>query len=225
MKDIDSVGKRYRFQTKLPIVGDEEGLLLTSYQSASEHTAQRILETLGEVPVLEICCGVGGTTIFLAQYLPHIYAVDLNPKRLEAARINAKTFGVEKKITFIEGNGLNRRIMMQVKEKGAKASVSDVEWRDDTSKSLAETTPDILKTIPSTPPLYHKLHAAVAPEIVMHMAANTDKNQLREMADCEIEEMYYEGTCKFINVYFGKLAKGNIDSKHDLTNTEKQSNI
>lgn len=216
LSTIDEVGKRYRFLTDKPIVGDEEGLLLTTYQEASEHTAKRILDKLGPVPVLEICCGVGGATVFLAKYLPHVYAVDLNPERLEAAKINAKTFGVEDKITFIQGDGLDTKIMEQAEKDGVKACISDVEWRDDLSKSLAETTPDINKTIPNTPLLFSKLSVWVGPEIVMHMAANTDKDQLRKMGKCEIEEMFYEGKCKFINVYFGRLKEKQLDTKFNM---------
>lgn len=203
--DIDEVGKRYRFKTKLPIVGDEEGLLLTSYQSASEHTAKRILRKLGEVPVLEICSGVGGTTIFLAQYLPHVYAVDINPERIRAAKINARTFGVENKITFIESDALDEGMLAEARKSGVQAAISDVEWRDDLSLPLSETTPDITKTIPSTPTLFEKLSRLVTKNLVMHMAANSNRWQLRRLDKCEIEEMIYGSNVKFINVYFGEL--------------------
>lgn len=39
----------------------------------------------------------------------------------------------------------------------------------------------------------------------MHLATNTNKNQLMKLGNCEIEEMMYEGKVKFINVYFGNL--------------------
>lgn len=203
--DIDKVGKRYRFQTTKPIIGDEEGVLLTSYQKASEHTAKRIHAKLDEIPVLEICCGVGGTTVFLAEKMKHVYAVDLNPTRIEFAKKNAETFGVKDKITFINADGLDEEMLKQAKKNGVKAVVSDVEWRADLSLSLAETTPDIDQTIPSTPILFEKLNRLVSKNIVMHLAANTNKDQLMKLGDCEIEEMMYEGKVKFINVYFGDL--------------------
>ena len=203
--NIDAVGKRYRFSTKLPIVGDEEGVLLTSYQSASEHTAKRIFEKLGKVNIFEVCGGVGGTTVFLAKRFPHIYSLDINPTRIKAAKINAETFEVLDKITFIRGDALDDEIIKQMKSKDIGAVVSDVEWREDLSHSLAQTTPDINKTIPNTPDLYKKLATILTNNISMHMAANTDKDQLRELGKCEIEEMTYKGSVKFINVYFGGL--------------------
>lgn len=203
--NIDAIGKRYRFSTNLPIVGDEEGVLLTSYQSASEHTTKRILEKVGKVNVFEVCSGVGGTTVFLAKYLPHVYSLDINPVRIKAAKINAKTFKVLDKVTFIQGNALDEKIIKEMKSKNIDTVVSDVEWRENLSYSLIQTTPDINKTIPNTSDLYEKLTRILTNNIVMHMAANTDKNQLQKLGKCEIEEMIYKGNTKFINVYFGKL--------------------
>ncbi len=204
-KTIDEIGKRYRFTTTLPIIGDEEGLGLTSYQAASEHTTKRIQEKLGKISVLELCSGVGGTTVFLAKELQHVYAVDMKPARIEAAKINTQTFGVADKVTFVCGDVLDEELLSEFKNKEVLAVVTDVEWRDDLSHSLTETTPDITKTIPSTPTLFEKINRLVGPNIAMHMAANTDKKQLQQLGDCEIEEMEYQGIVKFINVYFGEL--------------------
>lgn len=214
-KNIDDVGKRNHFSTKLPIIGDEEGLLLTSYQKASEHTAERIENKLGKIPVLELCCGVGGTTIFLAKKLEHIFAVDINPFRIQAAKQNAKIFRVINKITFIEGNILDEKLLSNFKNKNIKAVVTDVEWRDDLNKSLKETTSDIFKTIPSTPIVFEKVNGLITSNIVMHLAANTNKDQLFKLGVCEIEELKLNGIVKFINVYFGDLV-----DKHGITEFE-----
>lgn len=203
--DIDKIGKRYRFKTKLPIIGDKEGLLLTSYQLASEHTARRILQKLGKVPVLEICSGVGGTTVFLAKYLPHVFAVDIKSERIRAAKINAKTFGIENKVTFIERDALDEGMLVKARKEGVRAIISDVEWRKDLTLPLTETTSNIAKTIPSTPLLFEKLNRLVTKNIVMHMAANSNKDQLEKLGKCEIEDMIYLGKVKFINAYFGEL--------------------
>lgn len=203
--NIDVVGKRYHFSTKRKIVGDEEGLLLTSFQAASEHTAKRILEKLGKVNVFEVCSGVGGTTVFLAKHLLHIYALDINPHRIKAAKMNALTFGVSKEITFITGDALDEKIIQKMSNYDIGAVVTDVEWREDLSYSLSQTTSDINKTIPSTPLLYNKIIKILTNNIVMHLPANTAKDQLSRLGKCEIEEMTYKGKVKFINVYFGSL--------------------
>ncbi len=223
--DIDSVGKRYRFSTKLPIIGDEEGVLLTSYQAASEHTAARILEKLGKVNVFEICSGVGGTTVFLAKRMAHVYALDINPVRIEAAKINARTFDVLTKITYIQGDALDDKIIDQLRAKDIDAVVSDVEWREDLSRSLSETTPDIDKTIPNTSALYRKMTTALTRNLIMHMAANTDKQQLRQLGSCEIEEMTYQGRVKFINVYFGALINAVGVTRFDMDNSVDQTQL
>ena len=111
----------------------------------------------------------------------------------------------ENKITFINTDGLDEKMLKKAKEDGVKVIVSDVEWRADLSLSLTETTPNIDQTIPSTPILFGKLNRLVSKNIIMHMAANTNKEQLMALGECEIEEMFYEGKVKFINVYFGDL--------------------
>lgn len=77
---------------------------------------------------------------------------------------------------------------------------------------LQETTPDINQTIPATPALYSLLNQHITPNIVMHMAANSNEQQLFDLGASEIESMYYKNSKKFINVYFGALS-----SKKDRT--------
>ncbi len=96
-------------------------------------------------------------------------------------------------------------MLAEARKSGVQAAVSDVEWRDDLSLPLSETTPDITKTIPSTPILFEKLSRLVTKNLVMHMAANSNRWQLRRLGKCEIEEMIYSSDVKFINVYFGEL--------------------
>ena len=43
----------------------------------------------------------------------------------------------------------------------------------------------------------------------MHLPENTDKKQLLQLGDCEIEDMLYKGKTKFLNVYFGDLRNDN----------------
>ncbi len=218
-KNIDDVGKRNHFLTSLPIVGDEEGLSLTSYQSASEHITKRIKSKLGKVSTLELCSGVGGITIFLAKKLAHIFAIDINPIRIQAAKQNAKTFNVLNKITFIEGDILDEKLLSSLKDNNKiEAVVTDVDWRDDLTKSLKETTPDISKTIPSTPIIFEKINRLITSNIIMHLAANTNKNQLYQLGPCEIEELKYNGVVKFINVYFGNLINSNGITSFEMNN-------
>jgi trimethylguanosine synthase len=54
--------------------------------------------------VIDGFCGVGGISIALARVGLNVFAIELNEERLEMAKHNAKIYGVEDKITFIQGD-------------------------------------------------------------------------------------------------------------------------
>jgi len=65
--------------------------------------AINILQTIKNPKVVEIGTGSGVISVILALFVPNIKitAVDINPKALELAKLNAKKFNVEEKITFV----------------------------------------------------------------------------------------------------------------------------
>lgn len=205
-KKLSSVHKDFKINDARQLVGDEEGLYFANYQKASEYVAQRILEQIGKVKVLELCCGIGGMTVFLAQVLPHVYAVDLNTVRLEAAAINAKTFGVSEKITFIQQNVLDEELLTTMKRNNVEAVITDVEWRATATDSWNTYTPHLSETIPSSTALFEKASTLVSPNIMMHMPAIIPYDDLRSLGQCEIQQCIYKNDVKFLNVYYGKLA-------------------
>tara|TARA_B100000959_G_scaffold269571_1_gene315490 strand:+ start:871 stop:1746 length:876 start_codon:yes stop_codon:yes gene_type:complete len=62
-----------------------------------------------EVNVIDLCTGSGCIAVCMAVELPEskVYAIDLSDKALAVARENAKKHGVDKRITFLEGDLLN----------------------------------------------------------------------------------------------------------------------
>ncbi|MFA6005360.1 MAG: methyltransferase domain-containing protein [Patescibacteria group bacterium] len=205
-KTIADVNKQKRFRSNTPmLVGDEEGLFFTNYQGASEHVARRIKEDLGVVPVLELCCGIGGTTVFLAKMLQHIYAVDLNPVRIKAARKNAENFGVGDKITFLNKNALDTKMLKQAKQDHVLAVFVDVEWRSNANQNWNESTADISKTIPPITNVFAVTTKLVTKNIVLHLSPQIDHGQLQSLGECEIEEVVINGEVKMLNVYYGIL--------------------
>lgn len=208
-KTITDIGKQYRFYDKRLLVGDEEGLLFTNYQQATEKVAERLFHTLGDVPILELCCGIGGMTVFLAHYFNKIYAVDLDPLRIKAAKVNAKTFEVANKITFIIGDALDKYILKQAKKDGVMAVITDVEWRAHKNKKYNNHTSDIAKTIPSSVALFKIINKFISSNIVMHMPLESKQEQIRQLGDCEIELVKTKEKPLFLNVYFGSLKIAN----------------
>jgi|TARA_B100000315_G_scaffold236523_1_gene252371 release factor glutamine methyltransferase len=62
-----------------------------------------------EVNIIDLCTGSGCIAVCMAVELPEskVYAIDLSDKALAIAGENAKKHGVEKRITFLEGDLLN----------------------------------------------------------------------------------------------------------------------
>jgi trimethylguanosine synthase len=207
---IDSVGKRYRFKTKLPIIGDKQGLLLTNYQYTGERNVEKITKILGKVKVAEICSGIGGGTLFLAKGLPFVYAVDIDPKRISAAKINAATFNVLNKIEFIQGDALNPTILDYLREEGVQTVITDVGWRENLNLPMKQTTSHLSNTIPPTPELLEKIKRRITNNIIMRLPLTVNLDSIQELGNCEIEKMYYDNKPRFYNVYFGELAENNI---------------
>ncbi len=85
----------------------EEGL----YSLALQPIMEEIAESIRGETVLDAFCGFGGSAIGLARAGKKVIAVDLDPTRIEAARYNARLFGVEKLISFYVGDA--RKLMVE----------------------------------------------------------------------------------------------------------------
>jgi len=206
--NIKQINKEKRFDTNVPLlIGDREGLEFTNYQKAAQQVAKRINLQLGNVTVLELCCGVGATTVFLAKQLSKIIAVDLLPQRIQAAKINAKNFGVENKIEFWQEDVMVEAILMNAQKKNVKAVFIDVEWRSNRDQKTNHHTTDLSKTIPSATVLFEKVKRLVTDNIILHVSPAIDEKQLRKLGKCEIEKCYFQNELKFFNVYYGKFRK------------------
>lgn len=82
------------------IQSDEQGICSVKPESIALEIAR---ELKGDV-VLDAFCGIGGNSIAFAREGKKVICFETNAKRLEMARCNARLYGVESRIKFVEGD-------------------------------------------------------------------------------------------------------------------------
>ncbi|XP_066583033.1 trimethylguanosine synthase isoform X2 [Prorops nasuta] len=94
--------KRYSLFSKFDqgIKLDRESWFSVTPEKIAEHIAQRCkCDT-----IIDAFCGAGGNSIQFAFTCERVYAIDIDPAKIELARNNAKVYGVEDRIEFIVGD-------------------------------------------------------------------------------------------------------------------------
>lgn len=114
-----------RFEEGIQI--DEEGL----YSATPEKIALHQAEKMNCKNVVDGFCGVGANVIAFAIRGAMVYAIEKDAKRLEMARHNARSYGVDGKIEFIHGDFF--REAPKIKAEGI---FLDLEWGGPDYKSL-----------------------------------------------------------------------------------------
>ncbi len=197
-----------RFSRRLS--GDPDGLFMANYEVAGRHLAGR----LAGRTVLELCCGIGATTVCLAGACPHVVAVDKNVDRLDHARRNAATWDVADRITFVQGDALDSDLLQSAE---AEVVVADPEWQPSGSQ-LSEHATDLSLTQPSIPGLVSSVRRHVGNELVIRLPLVADLAQAEELGAREIEAIYIDGQIKFYYAYFGSVAEGLARTEAHLSN-------
>lgn len=84
-----------------------EGILLDKeswFSVTPEAIAYRIACQCACKVVLDACCGAGGNTIQFAMTCEHVVAIDIDPLKLALAWNNACVYGVQDRITLLQGD-------------------------------------------------------------------------------------------------------------------------
>ncbi|XP_034946685.1 uncharacterized protein Tgs1 [Chelonus insularis] len=96
--------RRYRLFSKFDqgIKLDRESWFSVTPEKIAAHIAERCrCDT-----IIDAFCGAGGNTIQFAMTCERVIAIDIDEKKIELARNNARVYGVEDRIEFIVGNFL-----------------------------------------------------------------------------------------------------------------------
>ena len=101
--------QRYRYFSRFDegIKMDEEAWYSVTPERIAEHIAKRCCLHDSNIVIVDAFTGAGGNAIQFARFCSQVIAIDIDPKKIEIARHNAKIYGVDHKIEFLCGNFLD----------------------------------------------------------------------------------------------------------------------
>nr|GMD92845.1 Trimethylguanosine synthase [Ipomoea batatas] len=151
---------------------DEEGWFSVTPEEIAARQADRCF---GGAVVIDGFTGVGGNAIQFAAKCNHVIAIDIDPKKIEMARNNARIYGVEEYIDFLTGDFFQLAPFL----KGDIVFLSPP-WGGPTYKLRSTYTLDLLKPKDG----YSLFQAAqnITPNIMMYLPRNVDLLQVEQLS-------------------------------------------
>lgn len=111
--------------------------------------------------VIDACCGAGGNAIGFARSGLDVLAIELDPERLAAARVNARVYGVSDRITFVAGDA---RELLPRHE--AALWFVDAPWSERTEAGHLPLLAELIALRPEAQALWTKVPADFDPALV-----------------------------------------------------------
>ena len=224
--------QRYRLFSKYHegIILDDEGWFSVTPELIATHIAKRIWNSLmqPQIPLhskkkrskrknihsathnnagllLDAFCGPGGNSIQFALAAPPggvVFAIDIDPAKVEMARHNASIYGVQSRIEFVIGDSLSIAPRFRVDAVFLSPPWGGPDYIADDDYSMKSLLPvpgeDMHRTFNSiSPNLAYLLPRNVIPQEVISLA---EKHQT-----VELEGNYLTGKLKTVSAYFGAL--------------------
>jgi SAM-dependent methyltransferase len=189
---------RRRAATKFPHAGrmyfTRDALEQASGARIASHRAARYRARTPEPGrVADLCCGVGGDTLALAQIAP-VVAVDIDPLRLAMARANADALGTACPVEFLQ------RDLGQEMPPECRALFFDPARRSNGRRlfRLAEYRPPVALTAG---------WRAITPAIGIKVAPGIDYGELASLGPLEAEFISVDGELKEAALWLGPLGQ------------------
>ncbi|KAG1173970.1 hypothetical protein G6F70_004722 [Rhizopus microsporus] len=198
--------KKRRQKTK-KATNDRYNGVLVSYTKGwfsvtPEKIAKHIAERCRSDIIIDAFCGCGGNTIQFALTCHRVIAIDIDPVKLHCARINARIYGVEDRIEFIQGNFFELAPFL-------KADVVFLSPPWGGPSYLNSSVFDLKSMIPGDGFHIFRLANDITPNIAYFVPRNTNPRQLAQLAGpgntCEIEINALYGKVKALTAYYGDL--------------------
>jgi 16S rRNA G966 N2-methylase RsmD len=166
-------------------------------QRFTSHIAERFSGRI----VLETCTGGGFTTISLARTAEHVFTIEIDPGTQAQARLNLERAGLLEKVTFLNGDALDQRLLNQVGP--CDSAFLDPDW--------AVTGPEHVFRFQNSntrPPADKLLERAfsLTSDVGMVLPPSVDTREFSGLPQHELQEMYLCDSHELRLLFFGTLA-------------------
>ena len=149
--------------------------------------------------VQDLTCSLGGNTIFLAEKVNKVIAVDLSEEKIECAKLNASVYGVDNKIDFIVGDAF-----LNINESVDAFFLDPARDRegDTKTRSFLNSSPSLLDILPKLFAVTHNVAVKISPAF--------DYDELKDLPEePEIEIISENNNCKVAMLWFGDFKNCN----------------
>jgi len=169
---------------------------LSLEQSTGETIARYIAQRFQpEWQVADLTCGLGGNTIFLAERVSHVMAIDLEAEKIICAQENALAYDVATKINFIVGDAF-----LNIDKKADAFFLDPARDRAGMTKtrSFLNSRPNLLDILPQLFTVTHNVAVKISPAF-----AYEELKLLPEVPEVEI--ISEDNNCKVAMLWFGSF--------------------
>ncbi len=172
---------------------DIEGL----YSVGPEEVADKIARKTNARTVVEGFCGIGGNVIGFAKHADKVWAIEIDHDRIEMAKNNVRVYGLEDRVTFIEGD-----YFIEAPKLNAEALFFSAPWGGpDYSQKEKFTLADFSPSGKDILDLAFKYFS----KVVMQIPKNFDLSELDQFdKEYVVEDEKFEDIIMFKTVYFFK---------------------
>ncbi len=198
-KIINKFGKNYD--------ADDYSFIMGIDVRFANHLAQRFINHI----VMETCTGAGFTTIALAKYAKHVYSIEVDGFRFELAKKNSQIAGLENKITFINGDVTEKKILELLPN--IDSAFIDPDWAITGENHVfrflnSNTQPPSDKLL--------ELVNTVTPNITLVQPPNINKKEFEKLLPHECEYLYLNNQHELYCLHFGELKRIIGESKFEI---------
>lgn len=178
------------------IFSDKDGVRFATPEGVAKYRAKRLkCDTIAD-----ISCGIGGQTIYFARECEHVYAIEIDPKKIAYARKNCKQLGIDN-VEFICADALSPDAIDNLPQLDLVFS--------DPARPASEKVRDINNLRPSIPEV---ISAYSTKTSNFAFEAPPQLTPERVPFDCEKEYLSLDGKMNRLNLYFGDLKNCDVSA-------------